>query len=811
MKRVLFIIILFLSFSISVNALTGYAYCPDDNDPVNMRKEPSTSSNLIGNGITCNDTVEILDENPGSDWYQIKYKDLTGYASKKYIKLNGTLTDDGKVICIEDTSPLTMYSDLNRQHKISGGALSCGTKVKILDRNAGKDGRGTCSTSLYKIKYGNLEGYVCGKYIERDASSIDLNTDDLKKYREGLSKIFPESYLDDLVRLHAMYPNWEFRAFNTGLDWNEVIENESVVAGRNLVWYSYGEGYRSKESYSYNYATDEYYRHYKEVNWWYASPEAVAYYMDPRNYFDTKNIFAFESLSYESSFQNSNIVDKILGNTFMPNVYKKYSSNPYTDAFMAAASTYGVSPVHLASRIRQEQGINGSSTGLGTYKGYENIFNFYNIKAVGNDPSVALLWAKGGANGTLTSYGRPWDSPYKSIVGGAKFLGEDYINIGQNTLYFEKFDVSRSSGRYTHQYMQNLTAPLSEAVTTYTSYSEINNLFDESLVFIIPVYNNMPSTKVEAPSNKNPNSYLKSIKVNDKDIDGFVYDKLNYSMEADTGVDSVKIEATSINNKASIEGLGTIKLENGDNNINIKVTAENGNVTNYVLTINKKEKEENIDVPDDNTITNIIIDNTDFVFNKDTLKYDIETSFANSKLSIKYYIGNDINTKEIDLIVGKNIVNIGKYTINITRSDVAIGTALNNSGIKYNNSYIYGISLNTGTDSLINNIKKISDTLSISIKDNNGNNSSIFKTGDKVNIKSSLEEKNYEVLIYGDVNGDGVIDKLDYLAILRHYYGYKKYDGVYKEAADVNKDGTIDKLDYLAVLRDYYGYKKIVQ
>ena len=336
-------------------------------------------------------------------------------------------------------------------------------------------------------------------------------------------------------------------------------------------------------------------------------------------------------------------------------------------------------------------------------------------------------------------------------------------------------------------------------------------LFDESLVFIIPVYNNMPNTKVEAPSNKNPNSYLKGIKVNDKDIDGFAYDKLNYSMEADTGVDSVKIEATSINNKASIEGLGTIKLENGDNNINIKVIAENGNVTNYVLTINKKEKEENIDVPDDNTITNIIIDNTDFVFNKDTLKYDIETSFVNSKLSIKYYISNDINTREIDLIVGKNIVNIGKYTINITRSDIAIETALNNSGIKYNNSYIYGISLNTGTDSLINNIKKISDTLSISIKDSNGNNSSIFKTGDKVNIKSSLEERNYEVLIYGDVNGDGVIDKLDYLAILRHYYGYKKYDGVYKEAADVNKDGTIDKLDYLAVLRDYYGYKKIVQ
>ena len=51
----------------------------------------------------------------------------------------------------------------------------------------------------------------------------------------------------------------------------------------------------------------------------------------------------------------------------------------------------------------------------------------------------------------------------------------------------------------------------------------------------------------------------------------------------------------------------------------------------------------------------------------------------------------------------------------------------------------------------------------------------------KLILSLPKKKKNYEVLIYGDVNGDGVIDKLDYLAILRHYYGYKKYDGVYKE------------------------------
>ena len=82
---------------------------------------------------------------------------------------------------------------------------------------------------------------------------------------------------------------------------------------------------------------------------------------------------------------------------------------------------------------------------------------------------------------------------------------------------------------------------------------------------------------------------------------------------------------------------------------------------------------------------------------------------------------------------------------------------------------------------------------------------------DKLTVKSGSEEKTFNILIYGDVNGDGLIDKLDYLAVLRHYYGYTTYNGVYKLAADANKDGTIDKLDYLAILRDYYGYEKIKQ
>ena len=641
-------------------------------------------------------------------------------------------------------------------------------------------------------------------------------------YTDSLKSLgFPDSYVNDLAQIHSEYPKWNFIPYKTNLDWNEVIENESYK-GRNLIYYTYGEGYRSKKSYSYNYATDEYYRHSTETNWWYASEEAIRYYMDPRNYLNSRNIFMFESLSYESSFQTENIVGKILDNSFMPGVYSRYSTNNYKTSFMEAASTYRVSPIHLASRILQEQGINGSIASLGnefTYNGntYSGIFNFYNIRATGSNPAInGLVWAMGGADGTATSYLRPWNTPHKSIMGGAQFLSEDYISIGQNTLYFQKFDVSRTNGRYTHQYMQNITAPLTEGVKAYNSYSSMPGIFDESLVFIVPVYNNMPSNKSPEPVNQNPNSYLKSIKINGTEVSNFSYDKLDYEMEVAATTREVNIEVATINNGATVSGAGTFTINPGENKKTITVTAENGNVTKYNLNIIKKEKVETISLS--KTIQNITIDKIKFDFNKEKLIYDLEALFDIDKITINYeYTDGTKESKTIDLIVGKNIITTKQegnteYVLIIVRSEVSLEKALSSSGVKYNNDYIYGININTSTSSLISNLKKISEGITTTITDKDGNNKDgSFVTGDIIKINVGNEEKTYKVVIRGDVNGDGVIDKLDYLAILRHYYGYTKYSDAYKEAADVNRDGNVDKLDYLGVLRDYYGYAKITQ
>jgi len=112
---------------------------------------------------------------------------------------------------------------------------------------------------------------------------------------------------------------------------------------------------------------------------------------------------------------------------------------------------------------------------------------------------------------------------------------------------------------------------------------------------------------------------------------------------------------------------------------------------------------------------------------------------------------------------------------------------------------------------LINNVKKTSGYARINIKDSKGNNktSGSFVTGDVVVIGNSKEEESFGIVIYGDVNGDGKIDKDDCLGILRHLKGYGDLKSYYAMAADNNKDGKIDKDDCLGILRHLKGYTNL--
>jgi beta-N-acetylglucosaminidase len=90
-------------------------------------------------------------------------------------------------------------------------------------------------------------------------------------------------------------------------------------------------------------------------------------------------------------------------------------------------------------------------------------------------------------------YERPWTTPKKAIVGGAKYISKFYVKKGQFTSYLKKFNVNPNGSYsvYNHQYMANLAAPYSEAYSSYKSYRD-NGLLLLPLEFTIPIFENMP-------------------------------------------------------------------------------------------------------------------------------------------------------------------------------------------------------------------------------------------------------------------------------------------------------------------------------
>ena len=139
-----------------------------------------------------------------------------------------------------------------------------------------------------------------------------------------------------------------------------------------------------------------------------------------------------------------------------------------------------------------------------------------------------------------------------------------------------------------------------------------------------------------------------------------------------------------------------------------------------------------------------------------------------------------------------------------------ISAIVTEASYKYENGNISGITPGTSIETIKNKLTNTGGIITITDVSGKAKETGNIGTGDKVNITSGITET-LTVLIYGDTNGDGTIDKLDASSVLRQYYGYDKYEGIYSKALDVNKDGAIDKLDASSILRSYYGYDSIKQ
>ena len=428
-----------------------------------------------------------------------------------------------------------------------------------------------------------------------------------KEFKSDLKKQgFPDDYITKLMKLHKEHPNWKFKAYDTGISWNDAISSESG-AGVNLIPNTKNPVWKSTVKGAYKWAEDRYVI-FDNPNWVTASKAIVSYYMDPRNFLNDSTIFMFETLSYDEDIQTRNGVEAILKNTPMYKTYVTYKDDKtnksvkklYSQIFMDAAKYSGVNPYHLASRSKQE--IVSSATTLsssvsGKVAGYEGLYNYYNIGAYNSTVSMGAIknglnYAKKGSTNASKNekYLIPWSTPYKAIVGGGYFIGASYINVRQNTIYLQKFNVTERN-RYTHQYMGNVQAAYSEAIKVGTAYKSMDDYEDIPIVFSIPIYNSMPEKVSELPANTgSPNNWLKSLSVSGYSLTPTfdISATQEYTVTVPSTTSNVTINATTVNTNATVTGTGKVRVVKGINTFKIVVRAENGSKKTYTLNVVRK-------------------------------------------------------------------------------------------------------------------------------------------------------------------------------------------------------------------------------
>ncbi len=390
----------------------------------------------------------------------------------------------------------------------------------------------------------------------------------------------------------------------------------------------------------------------------------------------------------------------------------------------------GVSPYHLASRCKQEQGAKGTSPLIsGGYSGYEGYYNYFNVRAYTTGSASATV------NGLAYAKQQGWNSIYKSISGGSSIVANNYVKKGQNTIYFEKFNVVYHDSLYSHQYMTNVQAAMSEGSNMAKAYADKNQAF----VFRIPVYDHMPETAVTFADKGNPNNWLSSLTVDGYNLTPVFHGgTTEYSLVVGPEVSSVSIGATPVASTSTVSGAGNYSLNYGNNTINITCISQSGVSRTYTITIARQQG-----------------------------------------------------------AAGGNTITIADG-VTIT-SAYPIGT------------FVTGIQPNMTADGVLSGISGQNCTVKLLKSDGTENTGSVG-TGNKLAVYVDGQQvREFEIVVYGDVNGDGKVSNIDVVMLQRHILSITPQSGCYLEAANTSRDGGVSNKDVVMLQRHILGLSVISQ
>lgn len=473
------------------------------------------------------------------------------------------------------------------------------------------------------------------------------------------------------------------------------------------------------------------------------------------------------------------------------------------------------------------------------------------------------------------AYDRPWNTPKKAIVGGAKWISSGYISRGQFTSYLKKYNVNPNaeSKVFNHQYMSNIHAPSSEALMNYKAYQE-KNLLSMPLVFNIPIYLNM-ADKYDSPAGNLatidyldtvedqefetildnqgfPESYKRILRYLHKIHPNWTFNGMITNLDFTYAVEVEKnIGATQNSKMYELDANGNkIKTEPGWYLPNFAATAYFMDPRNF-LTEKYILQFESLEYSDIYTedVVQVVLEKTfmNDISSKDNQSYKsifVEAgkianvspvylaSLARQESGVNGSIATTGETFEYE---GKTYQSVFNF-FNIG----AVSSASNpvREGLKYASGGYCLICGDYTPEAIPSEPETKPDIIPASTSLNNlgvklvNNYVSGFAIGTSIdnlkqkdlNVQYSNDDiiktgtiltfadgASYKTVILGDLSGDGQINSADILKIRQHLLGTSPLTDAYQAAADINRDNQINSADLLLIRQYLLGQTNINQ